>query len=111
MFEQLLDLREALLHQVAHRDEAGLQPIVRDRENRAFGLVENQVRFLIGFVGVGENLVRGVDQVAKRRLFLDDSCVVLDVGRARDAVDQRRDVGRAADFLQFAAAGRALPSA
>ena len=43
-----------------------------------------------------------MDQVAKGRLFLDDARVVLDVGAARHAVGERRDVGGAADFLELA---------
>ena len=92
-------------------DEAGLQPVVGDGEDRALGLVEDQVRFLIGLVGVGEDLVRRVDQIPKRRLLLDDARVVLDVGRARHAVGERRDVGRPADLVELAAARRAPLSA
>jgi hypothetical protein len=55
-----------------------------------------------GVVGVVDHLVAGEDQVAQRRLFLDDAGVVLDVGRARHAVHERRDVGRPADFVQVA---------
>ena len=85
---------------IAH--EAGLDAVVGDREDRALGLVENEVGILIGFVGVRQNLVRREDQVAKRRLLLDDAGVVLDVGGARDAVDERGDVGGAADFVEIA---------
>ena len=104
VLEQLLDLREALADQRAHRHEAGLDAVFGDREDRALGLVEDQVGFLIGFVGGAEDLVRREDQVAERRLLLDDLRVVLDVGRARHAVDERRDVGRAAHFLEVAGA-------
>ena len=38
------------------------------------------------------------------RLLLDDPRVVLDVGRARHAVDERRDVGRPPDTLEHARA-------
>ena len=44
------------------------------------------------------------DQAAQRRLLLDDARVVLDVGRVRHAVDERRDVGRAADLVELARA-------
>ena len=44
VLEQLLDLREALADQIAHRHEAGLDAVVGDREDRALGLVEDQVR-------------------------------------------------------------------
>ena len=87
VLEQLLDFREALVHQVAHRDETGLEPVVGDGEDRAFRLVQDQVRFLVCLVRVGQNLVRRVNQVPQRRLFLDDLRVVLDVGRAWHAAD------------------------
>ena len=45
---------------------------------------------------------------AQRRLFLDDARVVLDVGGARHAVGQRRDVGRTADFVELAGARQLL---
>ncbi len=48
--------------------------------------------------------LRGVDQAAQQRFFLHDARVVLDVGDVRHAVHQLRDVGRAADGFQFAAA-------
>ena len=102
--KELLDLGEAVLDQIAHRDEAGLDAIVGDREDRALGFVENQVGVLVGFVGVGENLVRREDQRPQRRLLLDDLRVVLDVGRARHAVDERGDVRGAADFVELAGA-------
>ena len=67
-------------------------------------LVEQQVRLLLRVVGIGQNLVGRVDQAAERRFLLDDARVVLDVGRARHAVGQRRDVGRSADFVELARA-------
>ena len=103
MLEQLLDFREAVVDEIAHRDEAGLQPVVGDGEDRALRLVENQLRLLIAFVGIRQDLVRRVDQIPQRRLFLDDARVVLDVGRLRHAVDERRHVGRPAHIVQLAA--------
>ena len=100
MLEELLDLREGLAHQRLHGDETRLHAIFGDREDRAFRFVQDQVGFLVGFVRRAENLVRREDQVTQRRLFLDDLRVVFDVGRARHAIDERRDVGRAADFLE-----------
>ena len=43
-----------------------------------------------------------MNQVAEGRLFLDDARVVLDVGAARHAVGERRDVGGTADLLELA---------
>ena len=53
---------------------------------------------------VAQNLVRRVNQIAKSRLLFDDARVVLDVGRARYTVGERRDVCGPADFIQIAAA-------
>ena len=90
------------LRQVAQRDEAVAHLVVGDREDRVLGLVEDDVGLLFGLVGGREDLVGREDQVPERRLLLDDPRVVLDVGRARHAVDERGDVGRAADFVELA---------
>ena len=55
-----------------------------------------------------QDLVRRKNEIAKGRLLLDDPRVVLDVGRPRHAVDQRRDVGRAADLVEIARAPELL---
>ena len=106
---QLLDRREAALHEVAQRHEAGADAVLGDREDRALRLVEQQIRLLLRLVGLGEDLVRGVDQVPERRLLLDDAGVVLDVGRARHAVGERGDVRRAADLVELARCATAPP--
>ena len=43
-----------------------------------------------------------MDQIAEGGLLLHDARVVLDVGTARHAVGERRDVGRPADLLELA---------
>ena len=88
LLEEQLDLRKALLDQIAHRHEPGLEPILGHRENRTFRLVQDQVRFLVRFVRVDQDLVGRVDQIPQRRLFFDDPRVVLDVGRPRHTVGQ-----------------------
>ena len=105
---QLLDRLEARLREVAQRDEAVANLVVRDREDRMLGLVEDEVRVLRALVGRRDDLVRGGDQAPQRRLLLDDPRVVVDVGRARHAVDERGDVGRAAHFLELARATQFL---
>ena len=105
---QLLDRREAALDEVAQRHEPGADPVFRDRENRAFRLVQEEIRLLLGLVGLGQDLVGRVDQAAKRGLLLDDLRVVLDVGRSRDAVGQRGDVGGPADLLELPGARQLL---
>ena len=99
---QLLDRLEARLRQVAQRDEAVAHLVVGDREDGVLGLVEDDVGVLFGFVRGRENLVRRENQVPERRLLFDDAGIVLDVGRARHAVDERRDVRRPADFVELA---------
>ena len=101
---QLLDGAEAALDEVAQRHEPGADPVLCDRENRALRLIEQQVWLLLGLVRLDEDLVGRVDQIAQRRLFLDDPRVVLDVRRPRHAIGERRDVGRAADVVEVARA-------
>jgi hypothetical protein len=82
--------------------------VVRDFKNRAFRLVEDDVGFVLGLVGVCQDLVGGKDQAPEGRLFLDDARVVLDVGRPRHAVDERRDIRGPADLLEIARAAQLL---
>src|SRR5262245_2091309 len=72
------------------------------------GLIEDDVRLVFAGVGRRQNPVRGKDQVPEGGFLLDDLCVVLDVGRARHAVDQRGDVRGAPDFLEIAGAAQLL---
>ncbi len=104
MLLQLLDGAEAALDEVAQRHESGADPVLCDREDRALRLVEQQVWLLLGLVRLDEDLVGRVDQVAQRRLLLDDARVVLDVRRPRHAVGERGDVRRAADIVEVARA-------
>jgi hypothetical protein len=82
--------------------------VLGDLEDRSLGLIEQLVGVLLGVVGAAEDLGRRLDQPAQRRFLLDDLGVVLDVGRARDAVGQRRDVGRAADLVELTGARELL---
>ncbi len=86
----------------------GFDPILRHGEDGAFGVVEDEVGVLVGLVGVGDDLGGGVDQAAQGRLFPDDARVVLDIGRARHAVDEGGEVGGAADLLELAGPGQFL---
>ena len=105
---QLLDRLEAAPRQIAKRHEPVAHVVVRDGENRVFRLIEDGVGFLLGLVGGRQDLVGREDQAPERRLFLDDPGVVFDVHRPRHAVDERRDVGRPADFLEVARAAQLL---
>ncbi len=102
VLEQLLDLREALLHELPHRHEAGLHAVFGHREDGALGVVEDEIGVLVGLVGVGDDLVGRVDETAQRGLFLDDARVVFDVGGPRHTVDERGQVRRTAHFLDLA---------
>jgi len=90
------------LSEIAQRDEAVAHFVVGDGEDGVLGLIEDDVRFLFGLVGGGQDLVRREDQVPEGRLLLDDPRVVLDVGRSRNAVHERGDIGRAADLVEIA---------
>ena len=92
-----LDLRE-----VPQRDEAVAHLVIGNGEDRVLGLIEDDVGLLVGLVRRREDLVRREDQVPECRLLLDDARVVLDVGRARHAVHERGDVGRASDLVDLA---------
>ena len=113
-YETLLRLNpfdglEAVLDELLHRHEAAVDAVFGDGEDFLLRPVEHGVGVVIGGVGAGDDLVGRMDQIAQRRLFLDDLCVVRDVGRARDAVGQRADVGGAADLLQIARAVQGVP--
>ncbi len=105
---QLFDGVETRLREVAQRDEAVADLVVGDREDCVLRFVEDDVGVLLGLVRVGQDLVRREDQVPEGRLLLDDPRVVVDVGRPRDAVDQRGDVRGAADFVDLAGASELL---
>ena len=99
-----LDRREARVRELAHRHESGAHAILGNREDRLLGLVENQIGLLLRLVGGRQNLVGREDEVAQRRLLADDARVVLDVGGVGQAVDERGDIGRAADFVELSRA-------
>ena len=68
-------------------------------EDLPFGVAEQFVGRLGLVVGVAEDFVAGVDQVADDRLFADDLGVILDVGRRRGRFPQLGEIGIAADVL------------
>ena len=100
-----LDRGEARVRQLAHRREPGAHAIFGDRENRLLGLVENEIGLLLRLVGGRKNLVGREDQIPERRLLAHDARVVLDVGGVGQAVDERGNVGGAADFVELSRAG------
>ena len=106
---QLLDCREAALHEVAQRDKAGANAILGNGKDRPLGLVEQKIRLLFRLVRLGEDLVRRMNEIAESGLLLDDPRVVLDVGRTRHAVGQRRKVGRTAYFVELTTSRQLFP--
>ncbi len=73
-------------------------------KDRGFGAIQDRIGIVLGFKGLLLNRAGGMDEAAQQRLFLHDAGVVLDVRDVRHAVHQLRDVCRAADRFQFAAA-------
>ena len=59
-----------------------------------FGAVEDCVGVVLAFERLLLDGVRGVDQAAQQGLFFHDARVVLDVGDARHAIHQLREVRR-----------------
>ena len=96
-----LDGGEARVRQLPHRGEPGAHAIFGDREDRLLGLVENEIGLLLSLVGGRENLVRRENQIPEGRLLAHDARVVLDVGGMRQTVDERRNVGGPADFVEL----------
>jgi len=88
IFGKFFDRGEAALDEIAQGNESLANPVFGDLEDRLFGAVENEIGVLFGLIGVGEDAIRRVDQVPEGRLLLDDARVVLDVGRAWNAVGE-----------------------
>src|SRR5215472_1045703 len=95
---------EAFVDDLFDGDETGLHAIFGQGENAGFGVVEDGVGAVFAFEGALLNVVCGVDQVAEDGLFFDDAGVVLDVGYARHAIDQRGQIRRATGGIEFAPA-------
>ena len=102
------DRVETALRERLERHEPVADLPIRDCEDGVLRRIEDGVGVFFGLVGGGEDLVRRKDQAAEGGLFLDDTGVVLDVGRARYAIDERRDVGRPADLLEVARTAQLL---
>ncbi len=109
MLLQLLDELIAGVDEIAQPHEPGSEAVFGDLENRSLRLVEQIVGVLLGVVGAAEDFGGRLDQPPQRRLLFDDLRVVLDVGRSRDAVGERGDVRRAANFVELARCARARP--
>ena len=75
--------------------------VVRELEDGLLGPTQH----LFGFVGVldglGDSVLRQVDQAAQQRLVAHDAHVVLDRRPVGHAIDQRRQIRNPADGLHF----------
>ena len=98
---QVVEPVVGVVEQRLERAEAGVDPLLADREELRLGAID-------GFLDLGRILVAdpgdppgGADQVAQDRLALDDPGVLLDVDRGRRLVRQARQVGAAADGLEL----------
>ncbi len=78
-------------------EEALADAVFRELEDGLLGAAQH----LLGFVGVldglGDGVLRNVDQAAQQRLVADDANVMLDRRPLGYAVDQRREIRDAAD--------------
>ena len=108
MLGEPLDRLETLIGDRLHRHEALAQPVLRDPEDQALRLVQDVVRVLARLVRRRDDPAAGLDQAAQDRLLLDDAGVVLDVGGARNPVEEGGDVRRAADRVELAGARQLL---
>src|SRR6185503_5146287 len=69
----LLDVRVALEHERAHRQEARAETLVRDREDLLLRAVEEMRRLLASVERLANDLGPHFDQPAEDRLLVDDS--------------------------------------
>ncbi len=80
------------------------ETVLGELEDALLGAIDD----LFGFVGVvdglGDGELRDVDESAQQRLVAHDADVVLDAGAVGNAVDERRQVGDAADRFDLFAA-------
>ena len=107
---ELVDGAEALLDDLADADEALADAGCSAMSKMAFSARSRITAGLVLRLVAGlHDAVAGVDQVPEDRLLLDDAAPVLDVGDARHAVEQARQVGGAAHRLQRGAARPARP--
>jgi len=77
----------------------GADLVFRNFEDGVLRLVEDVVDIHARVVALVEDLRRRADQPPQDALFLDDLDVIGNVGRRRDIVHQRREVGRSPDLI------------
>ena len=93
---ELVDGAEALLDDVADADEPLANAALGDVEDGLFRAIEQLGDLLLALIARLHDAAAGVDQAAQHSLLLDDAAPVLDVGDARQTIEQAGQVGRAA---------------
>ena len=99
-----LDDLEVAADDLPDRLETALDRALGDVEDLAGGLAEQRLRVLVSREPLADDPLARADQPAQRRLFLDDARVMLDVADVGHAVEERREVGGAADLFDRARA-------
>ena len=97
---EVVDAIDHAVHDLADGDQIAADAALRDVEDELLGPVHHLVDIIRLFIGQRGDLPGGADQPAEDGRALDDVGIVLDVDGRGDAVDQRRDVGRAAHLVQ-----------
>jgi hypothetical protein len=101
--EQLLDVVERGLEQLANTREALPDPLVGDGENARLGLIEDLGRILAARVALLLDLGRGLDELPQDRLRVHDPDVLLEVRGRGCVLHHLRQELRAAHRLEVAA--------
>ena len=102
--EDFLEAFEIIANDVFDGNETGFDAIFGESKNLRFGAVEDDVGALFGIERFLLDFLRSVRQPAQHGFFSDDARVVRHVGDARNPIDERGKVRRAARGFEFAAA-------
>ena len=99
-----IERAEGVLDDGGDVSKALAETALGELEDALLGAVDD----LFGFVGVldgfGDGVLRDVDEATQLRLVAHDAHVVLDRGALGEAVDERREIGDAADGFDLLAA-------
>ena len=78
--------------------------VLRELEDGLLGASQHLLGFVGMLDGLGDGVLRQVDEAAQQRLVAHDAHVVLDRGPVGHAIDQRRQIRNPADGFHFFAA-------